>query len=44
VLQQQGGRHRRIAGIHVDGCSLLGGIEKNFSEAAVGKATDRPYT
>jgi hypothetical protein len=41
-------RHRRVAGVHVNGCALLGGIEENFSEGAVlepanpSRVTDAP--
>jgi hypothetical protein len=40
MLEKQGNGHSSIARIHVKGRPALGGIQKNFSQAAVGKATD----
>jgi hypothetical protein len=37
---EAGNGHSSIARIHVKGRPALGGIQKNFSQAAVGKATD----
>src|SRR5262249_20106546 len=40
VLQQQGGRHRRVAGVCVNGCPVLAGSEEDLSEGAVLEPAD----
>jgi hypothetical protein len=40
MLQQEGDRDRRITGVHVSGCPLLGSVQEDFSDVAILKPTD----